>query len=673
MGRTFTRLFVRRDKRAAQPVSESEEVLFGGRLRYDTGWSQHEHAFLELSLWAMVRRLPGLVGGTVRLAWAADRRALLVVGGCEVGQGVVQAAGLVVTNEVLRALFAGGGTQERLKDALPALVVAAVLAVLNALLASGSTAGTGRLEPKVERVATERYLERAARVELAAIEDAEFHRLLDSAQYGATSARHMIGACVAVVNGLFAFAAAAGVLTVLHPVLLPLLALIALPRSWGALRVSRRRYASMQTWIEHVRAARLLGQLLIDGTAAQEVRVHGVGSYLLGHFRAMSEASEAEQTRLADGKAATELTAATLSGAATLATYGALAGLLLTGGMQLSVAGTAVLAIRTGSASLAALVTHVNRLYEEALFVADLEKLIVEAEQYAIPAGGAGLPAVPAEIRFEKVGFTYPGRDTPALDGVSLSIPAGTVVALVGENGSGKSTLAKLLAGLYAPDSGRITWDGVDAATADRDQLFGRVALVSQDFQRWPFTAGTNIAIGRPEAPAGDGGRLAGAAAYAGADAITDTLPRGLRTLLARQFHGGVELSGGQWQRFGIARARYRDAPLLICDEPTSALDPRAELETFDRIRGLAGDGQTVVLITHRLSSVRDADIIYVLHEGRLVEYGSHHELLDQAEGRYRELFQMQAARYAASSPSLRSNSCDQSPNTSSSTATANS
>ncbi|MDX6312843.1 MAG: ATP-binding cassette, subfamily bacterial [Streptomyces sp.] len=644
------RLFTRRDKRAAGPVSESEEVLFGGRLRYDTGWSQHERAFLELSLTGMVRRLPGLVGGTVRLAWEADRRALIVVGLCEVGQGIVQAAGLVVTNQVLRALFAGGGTQERLRAAVPALVVAGVIAVLNALLASGSTAGTGRLEPKVERVATERYLERAARVELAAIEDAEFHRLLDSAQYGATASRHMIGACVAVVNGVFAFAAAAGVLTVLHPLLLPLLALIALPRSWGALRVSRRRYESTQTWIEHVRAARLLGQLLIDTTAAQEVRVHGVGSYLLGHFRTMSEASEAEQTRLADGKAATELTAAALTGAATLATYGALAGLLLTGGMQLAVAGTAVLAIRTGSASLGALVTHVNRLYEEALFVADLEKLIVEAEQYAIPKGGAGLPPVPAEIRFEEVSFTYPGRETPALDKVSLSIPAGAVVALVGENGSGKSTLAKLLAGLYAPDSGRITWDGADVAEADRDQLFGQVALVSQDFERWPFTAGTNIAIGRPEVPLSDQG-LRQAAGYAGADDIIAGLPRGLRTLLARQFQGGVELSGGQWQRFGIARARYRDAPLLICDEPTSALDPRAELETFDRIRGLAANGQTVVLITHRLSSVRDADIIYVLHEGRLVEHGSHPDLLAQAEGRYRELFQMQADRYATSRP----------------------
>ncbi|MCW2870920.1 ABC transporter ATP-binding protein [Actinacidiphila oryziradicis] len=638
----------RRSEQKPEPASESEELLFGGRLRYDTGWSQHEKAFLDLSLVGMARKLPSLVGGTIRLAWQADRGALITVGVCEIGQGIAQAVGLVVTNRILQALFAAGSTEERLRAALPSLVVAATVAVLNAVLASGSTAGTGRLEPKVERVATEQYLDRAARVELSAIEDAQFHRLLDSAQFGSQSARRMIGACVAALNGIFAFAAAAGVLTVLHPVLLPLLALIALPRSWGALRVSRRRYASLQMWIEHARAGRLIGSLLTDNSAAQEVRVHGVGPFLLGHFRTMSEASEAEQTRLADDKAGTELFAAALTGAASLATYAALAGLLLTGRMQFAVAGTAVLAIRTGSASLAALVMHVNRLYEEALFVADLEKLIAEADRRAIPVGGLGLPSRPKEIRFENVTFTYPGRDIPALDDVTLSIPAGAVVALVGENGSGKSTLAKLLAGLYHPDSGRIAWDGIDSAAADRDQLFSRIALVTQDFQRWPFTASTNITVGQPGAPTTNG-RLQQAADYSGADSVIDALPNGLRTLLARQFQGGVELSGGQWQRFGIARARYRAAPVLICDEPTSALDPRAELETFDKIRGLAAHGQTVILVTHRLSSVRDADVIYVLHHGRLVEHGSHEELLARPGGRYQELFQMQAARYQAS------------------------
>lgn len=630
-----------------QPVSRSEEELFGGALRYDTGFSQYEYAYLDLTLLSMARSLPQLVGATLRLAWQADRRALLTVGAAELGRGLGQAAGLLVTNRVLRALFAAGDTQERLRSALPALIAAASVGVVVALLAAVSTAGTGRLEPKVERLATERYLAGAARVELSAIEDAEFHKLLDSARYGTDSARRMIGTCVAALNGIIAFAASAGVLTVLHPVLLPLLVLIALPRSWGALRVAQRRYTSMMNWIEHARAAHLLANLLTERSAAPEVRVHGVGPFLLDHFRQMSETAEAEQTRLADERALTELLAAALAGTATLATYGALAALMLAGGMPMAVAGTAVLAIRTGAASLAALVTHINRTYEEALFVRDLERLVDQAERRAIPVGGLDIGPPQRHIRFEEVSFTYPDRDRPALDAVTLTIPVGKVVALVGENGSGKSTLVKVLAGLHLPDSGRVLWDGVDAALADRDQLFTQVAMVTQDFQRWPFTAESNVAIGQPEIPV-QRDRLDGAVEYAGARELVDALPRGLRTLLARQFRGGHELSGGQWQRIGIGRARYRRASVIICDEPTSALDPKAEIETFDRIRGLAAGGQTVLLVTHRLAAVRHADLIYVLHHGRVVEAGSHRELLARPGGRYRTLFRLQSDQYAA-------------------------
>ncbi|WP_404816268.1 ABC transporter ATP-binding protein [Streptomyces thermolineatus] len=644
MGRTGRR----RERRPAteRTTSTSEEALFGGPLRYDTRWARHEQAFLRLGLVTVARRLPAMVRGAVRLAWRADRNALLLVGAAELGRGATQAVGLLAANEVLRALFAAGPIAERLHTALPALVLATAASVATTLLACASVAGTGRVEPKVERLATEQYLECATRVELGAVEDAEFHRLLDGAQFGAASCRYMVGHCVSTLNGLIAFVAAAGVLGVLHPVLLPLLVLIALPRTWGALRVARQRYVSTHTWMEHTRAARLLGHLLTERTAAQEVRVHAVGRFLLGHYRTMSETAETEQTRLARHRAATELAAAAMAGAASLATYGALAALLLAGAMEISVAGTAVLAIRTGSSSLAALVQHVNRLYEESLFVGDLDRLIAEAGRRTIPEGGHPLPERPRHVRFENVTFTYPGSDRPALREVDLTVETGKVVALVGENGSGKSTLAKLLAGLYRPDSGRVLWDGVDAAEADRDDLFSRVALVTQDFQRWPFTAESNVVIGLPSRP-GDRERLEESAAYSGVDEVLPTLPKGWRTLLARQFRGGHELSGGQWQRFGIARAHYRSAPVLICDEPTSALDPRAEIETFDRIRGLAGTGRTVVLVTHRLASVQHADTICVLRRGRLVEQGTHRELMALPGGLYRELFRMQADQYA--------------------------
>ncbi|WP_078629564.1 ABC transporter ATP-binding protein [Streptomyces sp. 142MFCol3.1] len=614
------------------------------------GWSQHSDAFLELNFRAMVTRLPSLLASSFRLAWRADPRAARVVLAAELARGGAQAVSLLAVNSVLGRLMAGGPVEDRLRGALPALVTVAAVMLVAALLRAASTYATGRLEPKVERVATELYLERAAAVELSAIEDDAFHKLLDTAQYGAQSARRMISIATRVVNALISLCAAAGVLTVLHPALLPLLVTMTLPSAWSALTNARRRYESFHTWVQHARAGHLISSLLTEPAAAPEIRVHGVGPFLLRHFRSMSETAEAEQARLARLSARTGLIAAAWTGLATVATYATLGGLLLAGAMALSVAGTAVIAIRTGSASLDTLVLEINSLHEEALFVGDLHRLYVEAAERAIPVGGDPLPERPREIRFENVTFTYPGASArPALADVTLTVPLGKIVALVGENGSGKTTLVKLLAGLYAPESGRILWDDVDAATADRQQLAERIAMVAQDFKRWPFTARVNVAIGRASASL-TRERVTASVAEAGAEEVVADLPRGLDTLLARGFSGGHELSGGQWQRLGIARAAYRRGTILIVDEPTAALDARAELEVFEKIRALAGTGQTVILITHRLASVRHADLVHVLDQGRLVESGSPDELLATG-GVYAELYSLQAEQFAARVP----------------------
>jgi ATP-binding cassette subfamily B protein len=632
------------------PPSDSEHLLFGGPLRYDMGWSQHADAFLELNFRAMVTRLPSLLASSFGLAWKADRRAARIVLAAELARGAAQAVSLLAVNSVLGRLMTSGPVEDRLRGALPALVTVAAVMLLAALLRAASTYATGRLEPKVERVATELYLERAAAVELSAIEDDAFHKLLDTAQYGAQSARRMITIATRVVNAMISLCAAAGVLTVLHPALLPLLVTMTLPSAWSALTIARRRYESFHTWVQHARAGHLISSLLTEPAAAPEIRVHGVGPFLLRHFHSMSETAEAEQARLARLSARTGLIAAAWTGLATVATYATLGALLLTGAMALSVAGTAVIAIRTGSASLDTLVLEVNSLHEEALFVGDLQRLYVEAAERAIPVGGDPLPDDPREIHFENVTFSYPGASTrPALTDVTLSVPLGKIVALVGENGSGKTTLVKLLAGLYAPERGRILWDDVDAATADRHQLAERIAMVAQDFKRWPFTARVNVAVGRASAPLTDE-RLASSVAEAGAEDVVADLPRGLDTLLARGFSGGHELSGGQWQRLGIARAAYRRGRILIVDEPTAALDARAELEVFEKIRALAGTGQTVILITHRLASVRHADLVHVLDQGRLVESGSPDELLATG-GVYAELYSLQAEQFTAKVP----------------------
>ncbi|MFF7329334.1 ATP-binding cassette domain-containing protein [Streptomyces sp. NPDC008150] len=602
---------------------------------------------MELSFRAMVTRLPSLLASSLRLALQADRRAARVVMAAEVFRGLTQAVGLLAVNSVLGRLVGVGTIEERLRGAVPVLAVMAAVLLVGALLRAASTWATGLLEPKVERVATELYLERAAAVELSAIEDHAFHKLLDTAQYGASSARRMIAYSARVVNAVISLIAAAGVLTVLHPALLPLLVTMTLPSAWSALTNARRRYESFHTWVQHARAGHLISGLLTEPAAAPEIRLHGVGPFLLRHFRSMSETAEAEQARLSRLAARTGLVAAGWTGLATVATYATLGGLLVTGAMALSVAGTAVIAIRTGSSSLDTLVLEVNQLHEEALFVGDLQRLHAEAAERAIPEGGELLPEDPREITFENVSFSYPGESThPALDDVTLTLPLGRIVALVGENGSGKTTLVKLLAGLYTPDRGRILWDGVDAAGADRRHLAERIAMVAQDFKRWPFTARVNVAVGRSSAPLSDE-RVEASVAEAGAQEVVADLPHGLDTLLARDFSGGHELSGGQWQRLGIARAAYRRGRILIVDEPTAALDARAELEVFEKIRALAGSGQTVVLITHRLASVRHADLVHVLDKGRLAESGTPDELLATG-GIYAELYSLQADQFTS-------------------------
>jgi ATP-binding cassette subfamily B protein len=231
---------------------------------------------------------------------------------------------------------------------------------------------------------------------------------------------------------------------------------------------------------------------------------------------------------------------------------------------------------------------------------------------------------------------------------VSLAIRAGEIVALVGENGSGKTTLAKLLAGLYRPAQGVIRWDGLDLSTIDPDELRRSIAVIFQDFIRYHLPARENIGLGRVDG-IDDLGAIRDAARHAGADTFIESLTRGYDTMLGPEFIGGTDLSIGQWQRMALARAFVRDAPFVILDEPTAALDPRAEHDLFERIRTLLSD-RTVLLISHRFSSVRSADRIYVLRHGQVVEHGRHEELM-ALDGLYAELFTLQAKQYVDVSP----------------------
>jgi ATP-binding cassette subfamily B protein len=273
-------------------------------------------------------------------------------------------------------------------------------------------------------------------------------------------------------------------------------------------------------------------------------------------------------------------------------------------------------------------------------------------ERLAVPAesGGVALPmASPVKsVRFEGVAFRYPSQQADTLAGLDLALSAGTSLAIVGSNGAGKTTLVKLLCRLYAPTAGTITIDGVDLAAVDPHAWRGRVAAIFQDFAHYHLSARDNVAMGAPHL-AGNTALLREAARRAGALSLIEGLPRGWETVLSRQYTGGVDLSGGEWQRIALARALFAvegGARILILDEPTANLDVRAEAEIYDRFLELTA-GLTTVVISHRFSTVRRAGRIAVLEGGRVVEEGTHDELM-AAGARYALLFRLQAERFTA-------------------------
>ncbi|MGY5134420.1 ABC transporter ATP-binding protein [Streptomyces nigrescens] len=639
-----------RSTAAADGISNAERELYGGRLRWDQTFVRYEGALTRLKFGQMAAALPRMVGMVLRTGWEVDRRALTGVVTAQVGQGVTAAWGLVAVNRVLTQLFADGPTADKLRQALPSLVVLAVVSVGSALLAAWSTAMSGRLEPQVERAVSARYYAAVTRVEVEATERPEVQRVLEAGRFGTDSARSMLRLSVGVGSVLIGMVAAAVVLVSLHWILLPMLLAIAFPKGWGAVRSARREYTSRLNWVDHRRAISSLLAYLTRPHAAGEIRVHAAGETLLRGYEEMSRQTEAEQRRLARAQAHTDLVAGGFAGLASLACYGLLWWLLAAGGLPLAVGGTAVIAIRNSTERLTSLVQQVNRLYEELLFLTDTKHATELAAEHAIPRRGTPLPCPTRAVHMENVSFTYPGADSPALKGVSLSVRRGTVTALVGANGSGKTTLTKILAGLLLPTDGSVWWEGepgrrVELREADRTEVFSMVGLLGQDFPHWEMTAATNIAIGAGDRPR-DMDRVKEAAQAADVHTLIAGLPHGYDSIVFKGYERGVQLSGGQWQKLGAARSRYRNAPFFLVDEPTSALDPHAEIAAFEGLWALAERDHAVVLVTHRLAATAKADHIYVLDHGRVVEEGTHDQLMSADDGLYRGMFAAQAAQY---------------------------
>jgi len=589
------------------------------------------------------RDLPRLLLDATGLVWRAAPRLVIVL----LVLQLVAAAGFGVALLVVRAVVAQLLNAQQSHIGLAAILPElGVMTVVLLLITFSSTFGNSIrmvLTEQVSELAFQPVVDVATAVDLEAYDSSEFHdRMQRALNAGArpfqiTQALLQLGGSLATMVGLVA------VLVLLQPLLLPSLLLTLVPLLLASSAFSRDfRTFSMQ-FSEHERRRQYVRGLLTGGSSAKEVRAYGLAEHLRGMAARMFERRMAELWNMVGRGSARSLVGSAASALAIALTIAVMAWFVLDRGMSVATATAAAIAIVGLAPAVASIAFAVGQLYESALFLEDLS-----AFRALLPAILAARPSAPAPERFgtlrlEDVRFTYPGSERPALDGISLTIRRGEVVALVGENGSGKTTLAKILSGLYGPHGGRVCWDGVDVSAVDAEQLRRGVAVVFQDFGQYLFPVADNVGMGRVAAI--DDRRLIELAARrAGAHDFVARLPRGYDTMLGKMFEGGEDLSVGQWQRIALARAFFRDAPFVILDEPTAALDARAEHDLFESIRTLFED-RTVLLISHRFSSVLSADRIFVLAEGRLVEEGTHSDLMD-AGGLYAELFTLQAEAY---------------------------
>jgi len=489
-----------------------------------------------------------------------------------------------------------------------------------------------------------RLMQHAATLDLAQFEDAETYDHLERARRQTTGRIGLFALLLSTAQDLITLASLAAVLLVQLPWLLLLLTIAVLPAFLGEAHFASLGYSLLFQWTPERRLLDYLRYMGASDESAKEVKLFGLSNFLVGRYAKLSEKFYEENKRLAIRRNVVSTLLVTLGTLGYYGAYGVIIYRTVLG--QFSIGTLTFLAgsFRASRDLIQRVLLALSQIYEQSLYLSDLFTFF-DVRPSVVSKPGAG--PVPRPIRewfrFDNVGFQYPGSERWAVRGLTFAFRPLERIALVGENGAGKTTLVKLLARLYDPDEGRILLDGVDLRDYDLNSLRQNIGIIFQDFVRYDFVLRENIGVSQVTA-LDDDRRIQEAASRSRADSVAARLAQGYDQMLGRRFDGGVELSGGEWQKVALGRAYMRDAQVLILDEPTAALDARAEYEVFLRFAELT-KGRLAVLISHRFSTVRMADRILVLQDGGLVDDGTHDELVARG-GLYAELFSLQAAGY---------------------------
>jgi ATP-binding cassette, subfamily B, bacterial len=591
------------------------------------------------------RRVRKNLAHALELAWSASPRSLVKYSVLGMVSSAMPPVSVYLGASLVNRIAEARLHSLRFGDMLP--IIIGLWLVTGVQRAVGAYMGYGRnlFVRRVQLEAERRLLAQASKVDLAHFDNSDWHDRLARAKRDVSwRPGDLTWSVLGLSGNVVTIVLMASLLASLHYVLVLLAVMAAVLSLVLERRVTSRLYEFFYKETPEEREREYLGDLLVQPKTTKEIRAYVLSDYLLGRHQRLSEdLFKLRQQMYLSGTRISILTGLVTGTALALAyvfvAYEGAAGTINPGGVVLVIG-----AFTSVSATLGNISSTFVAVDQHTTFLEDYFSFLSIAPLLPVPAAPRVLPSGPVDrIDFDDVTFTYPGGIEPAVSGLNLHIRAGELVALVGENGAGKSTLVKLLLRFYDADRGSVRIGGVDVKEMDPETLRSRIGVLFQDYATYELSVRENVVMGRPGGAVSDE-HVMEALRDARSEWLVKKMPNGLESKVGRLFEGGHDLSGGEWQRLALARIMYRDADIWILDEPTSSLDPEAEAGIFaelkDNLRGRIG-----IVISHRFSTVRIADRIAVIVDGRVAELGTHEELLRRG-GRYAQLFELQAAGY---------------------------